>query len=368
MHADMKRLVAAWPLSLLACVPPAADVGELSGTVGTTGVAASSESGTEALHSSGAVESSSTGAAQTSAEPGSSSGADGPVLDVGAGETGGEPVECDEQAPSTIHVLNADHEIWSYAPELETWELVTGIPCAQIMGSPTGFAIERSGRVLLLTAEPFDPQFGGDPALMLTAFMPGAAVCETLYYGALGSGIDCADLATVSDPADPTHDLTWAHSCTGGGFTLATVPQGGVARLDTADDEPSFSLLAQDLYTSVALAGTGDARLFGISGDQEQPGSTVILEFDHDTGMIAATTPLPEVEIGAYGFYFALAFYGGDLYTFGRDAAGTKVYRVDWDDTEDEHVVEVPAAQAHPFAAGIVAAASPTCIPLTPAG
>ena len=120
------------------------------------------------------------------------------------------------------------------------------------------------------------------------------------------------------------------------------------------------------------IAGTSDGRLLGVSGDQETPNSTRLLELDPDTGMIFGTTPVPETDIGAFGVYFALAFYAGDLFTFGlTNDIQTVVHRYDWDDDDgngEHELTQLEGIEPLPFPGGIIAAASPTCIPLTPAG
>jgi hypothetical protein len=359
--------------ALAACTTPVADVGGLTGDSGgnpSTGVSVGSTSGGNDGTTTAVGE---TGPAplETSSSDDSSGGAEGPVLDVGAADTGGV-VDCDEAAPKLIHVLNTDNEIWTFDPIALQYELLTAVDCPQIEGYPTGFSIDRNNLITVLSAEPFVPDFDNYPVMKLTRFTPGDADCEELFYGAVeedGLFIDCGDLTLVSMLDDPDHERLFAAACTGGGFALA---QGPVFRLDPADAVPEFTLLADSGYTSMPVTGTGDGRLFGISGDQSVPGSTTLLEFDQDNGTVLGLTPIPEIDLGEFGAYFALAFYGGDLYTFGREfPGGTVVHRYDLDDADgngEHEVTPIPEAANHPFAGGILAAASPTCIPLTPEG
>lgn len=367
-------------LAVAACSDPVADVGGLSEGDGTTAVIpGTDDSGTTAA----STGTSTTGVGETAAVDSSSSGVaeesdtgPGLVLDVGSGESGGVVDDCDEDAPALIHVLTVGDEIWSFDPIAIEYTFVTAVECPQIEGYPIGFVIDRSNLVTVLSAEPFVPDFDNYPPMKLTRFHPGDLDCEEVFYGAIeenGTSLDCADLSLVSMIDDPDHERLFAHSCTGGGFVIGDgFPLGSLFRLDPQDAEPDFALAGTNDYSSVPLAGTGDGRLFGASGSQDIPNSTRILEFDQDTGAIVATTPVPEISLGDFGAYFALAFYGGDLYTFGLSAdLGTIVTRYDWDDDDGNgefEVTELPEAGVLPFAGGILAAASPTCIPLTPAG
>lgn len=370
-------------LALSGCITPVADIGGLTGEASGDPSAGTTAAGSSESTSSGSSSTATDGEAGTTAADGASSesssgGGEGPLLDVGSAETG-TVLECDEDAPKLIHVLTVGDEIWTFDPITVTYEFVTAVDCPQIEGYPTGFAIDRDGVITVLSAEPFVPDFDNYPPMKLTRFSPGDVDCEEVFYGAIeqnGTSLDCADLSLVSMIDDPDHERLFAHACTGGGFVI--LPGGGpgsLFRLDPADAEPDFALLGTDDYTSVPLAGTGDGRLFGVSGDQSLPGSTRFVEYDQDTGAIVATTPVPEIDLGDAGAYFALAFYGGDLYTFGLDTDDgnvmTVVHRYDWDDDDgngEHEVTPLPEAANHPFAGGLIAAASPTCIPLTPAG
>ena len=50
--------------------------------------------------------------------------------------------------------------------------------------------------------------------------------------------------------------------------------------MDLAEDEPAFTFLDADDYTSVAIAGTGDGRLYGVGVPPGPP-----------WGVIAAASP-----------------------------------------------------------------------------
>lgn len=358
-------LVSALACEVDATVADDVGLGSSSGPVGTDDGSSSSSSSsadesTTAITTTGAVDES------------SGSQDEGPKLDVASDETGTTLDDCEEDAPDLIHVLTSFDEIWTFDPIEVEFELFTTVTCPEA-DQISGFAIDRDSRITLLSYEPTLPQPGGVQQMRLTRMDPGDANCEVLYEGPLADGpvlsVDCADLSLV---AGETGDETlYASRCTGGGFGMWP-DAGSLFRIDLADAEPSFDLLAQNDYSSVPVAGTGDGRLFGVSGDQETPGSTVILEFDPESGTILATTPVPEIDIGTGGAYFALAFYGGDLYTFGRgDGGETLIHGYDWDDDDgdgDPDVTPLPEAEDAPFSGNIFAAASPTCIPLGPAG
>jgi len=360
--------------ALYGCTTPMADIGGLTGDG--TGSVTTGPGSTDGSESTTAPDDSSTSVAQTSGPNTASEGGEGPLLDVGSAETGGEVASCDRDAPNLIHVLNTNNEIWTFDPITVTYAFVTAVDCPQIEGTPTGFAIDRNGLITVLSAEPFVPDFDNHSPMRLTRFAPGDVDCEEIYYGALGVdddgfGLDCADLSLVSRVDDPDDERLFAHACTAGGFAFSK-GAGKLLRLDPDDADPAFALLSFTEYTSAPLAGTGDGRLFGVSGDPEVSNSIHFLEFDQDTGALVATTPVSEINLGGAGNYFALAFYGGDLYTFGLDdVVGTVVHQYDWDDDDgngEHEVTLIPDPVNPPFSGGIFAAASPTCIPLTPAG
>lgn len=364
-------------LALAACsTPPASDDG--------TNTAPASEGSTSPADPSTSVGTSADGSSSTSSgstapsdttEPGSSSGGPPVLLDVGV-ETGG--VEgCASDSPDVIFVMlpSTPTEIWSYDPVINEFELFTTVECNEVEGYYTGFGLDRDGYVVLSSLEPEDPAVLPYPAMQLTRFDPSSGACEELYYGAIANGpfgVDCVDLAFASLPDDPDHERLFAHACTGGGFTV--VPGSGIGtlhRMDLTEQDPAFDLLDADDYTSVALAGTGDGRLYGVGGDQKVPGVGQIIEYDQDSGAIVSNETVPELDIGDQGAYIALAFYGGDLYTFGLSTEdfSLQIRQYDLDDDDgsgasEVTVIETPASSP----GGVIAAASPTCIPLTPAG
>jgi hypothetical protein len=294
---------------------------------------------------------------------------DAPKLDVMSDETGGPISECDDGAPKLIHLMNIDNEIWTFDPIAIEFELVTTVTCLAKSSQISGFAIDRDGLITVLSFEPAIIDPSNNPTMQLVTFFPGDESCDVVFQGPLGQGVDCGDLSFVSDADDPDHERLFLHTCTGGGFTLSP-DAGKLFRSDPAEAPGEIELLASTDYTSVPVTGTGDGRLFGVSGDQEVADSTTWLEFDPQSGAIVATTPAPEIDIGAYGAYFALAFYAGDLYTFGLAPSGfeTLVHRYDYDDDDGNGEHEVTQIEVDLPFSNVFAAASPTCIPLTPAG
>lgn len=370
-------------LSLItACsLEPEADLGGLTSATtseaGTSVAEPASTSTTSAVDDDLGTSAGTTASADTSGSSEAGSSSEGPpvLLDVGP-ETGG--VEgCASEAPDVIFVMRptTPTEIWSYDPVTNAFDPFITVDCNEVQGDYTGFTLDRDGHVLLLSREPEDPVVLPYPAMQLTRFDPSSGACDVVYYGELANGpfgVDCADLALVSQPGDPEHERLFAHACTGGGFT--EVPGAGLGtlhRLDPTDQDPSFDLLDADDYTSVALAGTGDGRLYGVGGSQELPGVGQIIEYDQETGAVLSNETVPDLDIGDQGAYIALAFYGGDLYTFGLDTSDFSLqirqYDLDDDDADGQHevtVIDTPASSP----GGVIAAASPTCIPLTPAG
>jgi hypothetical protein len=363
-----------------ACATPVANVGGVSGDA-TSATASADESS-----STGARESSSSGDPQdttSSVDPGESSssgnvGGEAPLLDVGSADTGVFSDGCDEDAPSLIHLLSLEDEIWTFDPIAFEFTLLTHVDCPEIAGYPTGFAIDRGGDIWVVSYEyaivdePVDYQ-----TMQLSRFAPGDANCEVVFQGQIVGqnsdpeagyefGIDCADLAFVTTGDDAGTERLFAHRCTGGGF--GTNPGlGALFRLDPADDEPSFTWLDSDAYTSVPITGTGDGRLFGISGDPDAMLPTQVLQYDQDSGAVISSVPAPEIDLGISGPDLALAFYAGDLYTFGATPDyQTVIHRYDLDDDDGDGDHEVELVGEGPLR--VFAAASPTCIPLAPAG
>lgn len=371
-------IAACTALGTAACspTPNADDTTSASTSEGTTSAVDPSTT-TASTAIDGGSGSTSAAADSTSTSSGGSTSDDGPpiVLDVAVDTEGVEG--CAADAPSVIFVMlpTTPTEIWSYDPVVNEFAHFATVECGDVQGYYTGFSLDRDGYVVLLSLEPEDPAVLPYPAMRLTRFDPSSGACNELYYGAMAngaSGVDCADLAFVSRPDDPDHERLFAHACTGGGFTV--VPGGYIGplfRMDLAEQDPEFSLLDVDDYTSVALAGTGDGRLYGVGGDQKLPGVGQIIEYDQESGAILSNETVPDLDIGDQGFYIALAFYGGDLYTFGLDALdlSLRIHRYDLDDDDGNGVNEVTEIEPPASAPGsLFAAASPTCIPLTPAG
>ena len=368
-------------LGIAACTfTPEADVGGITSTSTSEGSTTATEPSTSSP-ADGASTSSSASAGTDTSEPGSSTAADSstsdpPVLlDVGT-ETGGVET-CAADAPDLIFVMppSTPTEIWTYDPIVNEFAPFATVEC-EIQGYYTGFALDRDGDILLMSADWNGIAFP-DPTMQLTRFDPDSGACEVELVGTLMNAfpwgsVDCADLAMVSYPGFPDHERLFAHSCIGGGFTV--VPgAGGLFRADLDDEDPVFDYLDSDDYTSVAIAGTGDGRLYGVGGDQKVPGVAQIIEYDQETGAIISSETVPDLDIGNQGAYIALAFYGGDLYTFGLRDFAMVIHRYDLDDDDGngEHdVTELPDPPSADWAgpAGVIAAASPTCIPLTPAG
>jgi hypothetical protein len=374
-------ITACTSIGLWSCsLTPEADLGGLTSATTSEGSTSTAEpaSTTSAVDDGPSTSAgTSTGSADTSGSSEAGSSSEGPpiLLDVGP-ETGG--IEgCASEAPDVIFVMlpTTPTEIWSYDPVANEFDPFVTVDCDEVQGYYTGFALDRDGYVLLLSLEPEDPVVLPYPAMQLTRFDPSSGACDVVYYGEIANGpfgVDCADLALVSRPDDPEHERLFAHACTGGGFTEA--PGSGIGtlhRMDPTDQDPAFDLLDADDYTSVALAGTGDGRLYGVGGNQKLPGIAQILEYDQESGAMLSNETVPGLDIGDQGAYIALAFYGGDLYTFGLSTADftlqIRQYDLDDDDGNGQHdVTEIETPASSP--GGVIAAASPTCIPLTPAG
>lgn len=378
------RRLACGLLLVGACATPVANVGGVSGDATSATASADESSSTGARGSSSSGDPQDTTSAGDTGDPGESSSGnvsgETPLLDVGSADTGVFSDGCDEDAPSLIHLLAVeDNAIWTFDPIAFEFELLTHVDCPEIGGYPTGFAIDRSGEIWVLSYEhaiidePVDFQ-----TMQLSRFTPGDANCEVVFQGQMVGqnpdpeggfeyGVDCADLAFVTTGDDAGTERLFAHACTGGGFGMTLSMLGALLRFDPADDEPTFTWLDSDAYTSVPITGTGDGRLFGVSGDPESMLPAQVLQYDQDSGAMISSVPAPDIELGSLGPDLALAFYAGDLYTFGATPDyQTVIHRYDLDDDDGDGDHEVELVGEGPLR--IFAAASPTCIPLAPAG
>lgn len=294
---------------------------------------------------------------------------DGAKLDLGADTEGF--ADC-QDAPDLILLL-VGSEVWSFDPIAVEFKKLYSVACPEILGDITGFSVARDGSVWLLSLEPIDPDLLPERPMQLTRFEPDTQQCSVeLYAPVVGgnSSYDCGDIAFVSQIDDPAVERLFFHSCTGGSFAIGPDGLGATFRVDPKGAPPSFEFLQADGYTSAPLTGTGDGRIYAITGAGEDPSSARFLELDQE-GALVTTTPVPALKIGENGPQLALAFYGGDLYTFGVPADSTLlVTRYDLDDDDQNGVNEIeaiPAAAMPPFTPYmLVAAASPTCIPLVP--
>ncbi len=362
-------------------VQPTADVGGVTLPVAETGDPTTEAGSSGVLETTAAPESS---ADSSPPPPGDSSSSSDtgmtPLLDVGSDETGTVMESC-EGAPDLVHVLAGNQgEIWSFDPEAISFSPVTTLACPELSNAVSidSFSIDRNADVWVLSRHPEDPMVGPAWPMQITRFDPASSSCEIVWYGALPESTDCGDVAFVSALDDPAHERLFVHACTGGGFLLDAWSAPRLFRFDPVDAMPAPIALGQDTFSTAPIAGTGDGRLYGVAGNGDDPSSTIIVQFDQDSGAVVDTLPAPDLDLGFNAGQLALAFYGGDLLAFGIDhAEGTDElellinrYDLDDDDGNGEHDTELLApALPLPFLSWtLIAAASPTCIPTGPAG
>lgn len=371
----LMRSAAIFGFTLAACtgeIVVGESAGSTSGMTGGTGSTGQPTTGGEATGGSsgggattGGGGTGSTGGTGEATSGGSSGGI---KLDVGV-ETGGD--EACVGAPDLIFLL-VGKEVWSFDPINVVFEKITDVACPEVLGDYTSFSVARDGSIWLLSLEPIDPDLLPERPMQVTRLDPDTQQCEVVLYApVVGPNLsyDCGDVAFVSELDDPAAERLFFHSCTAGGFVV--VPgAGGVLRLDPKEMPPKFTFLATDDYTTAPLAGTGDGRIYAVSGSGEDPLSARFIQIGQD-GAPVETIPVPDLKLGDFGPQLALAFYGGDLYTFGVPQGGQLLvtrYDLDDDDGDGIHqITPIEAAAKPPFnQLGLVAAASPTCIPLTP--
>ncbi len=343
--------------------------GSTTGMAGGTGSTGQPTTGGDSTGgSSGGGPTTGGGATGSTGEPATGGTSGGVKLDVGV-ETGGD--EACVGAPDLIFLL-VGQGVWSFDPLNVVFDKVVDVACPEVLGDYTSFSVARDGSIWLLSLEPIDPDLLPERPMQVTRFDPDTQLCEVVLYApVVGPNIsyDCGDVAFVSEVGDPAAERLFFHSCTAGGYNIAP-GAGGLLRLDPKEMPPAFTFLATDDYTTAPLAGTGDGRIYAISGSGEDPLSARFVQIDQD-GAPVETIPVPDLKIGEFGPQMALAFYGGDLYTFGVPLEGQLLvtrYDLDDDDGDGVHQIEaIEAAADPPFnPLMLTAAASPTCIPLTP--
>jgi hypothetical protein len=140
---------------------------------------------------------------------------------------------------------------------------------------------------------------------------------------------------TVSDPCDQLYMFSCDNTKPAGPGANA----GMLGRLDPSTLK--VSKVADIDYNCGELAGTGDGRLFAVSG----PNPASLVEYDKWTG----------ATLGA----FAFAFSRGNFYLFTDGFAGSKVTEVNATTYEIKTVVDVAPIL-------VVGAGSSTCAPLKP--
>ncbi len=213
----------------------------------------------------------------------------------GTGATGEEACEC-VPGNDLIYVLSDDDEIFTYDPELDSFELLTEVTCPGEQ-YPFSLAVDRAGLAWIqyLSEEvyTFDP---ANPAPCEPAGVPG---------GQAGFGLFGMSFAPESNL--DVCDRLFLHSYSGDGPFAEGPGLGELGVFDPMTDE--ISALGPIDYDGGELAGTGDGRLFAFAGVDPAK----LIEYDKDSATPVSTLPLEGLSKTRAS---AMAFYGGDAYFF----------------------------------------------------
>jgi hypothetical protein len=142
-------------------------------------------------------------------------------------------------------------------------------------------------------------------------------------------------------------------------------PEGTLGTLDVHTGKGTIVGLTDGFSGQTELTGSGDGRLFGVRFDSE-PYSTNLqgayLEYDKSTGLLKWYAPQPGVvsipidPAGGETSGFAVAFWGGDLWTF-IGTGQSSVYRYPLD-------TKTPTEVLHDIGYLVTGAGVSTCAPI----
>lgn len=293
---------------------------------------------------------------------GTTSGADddggsgpGVVLDVAPGDDGPGPSGCPcADGNDEVFLIDGTFRLWTFDPSSLAFEdrgaLGCPAPGADVFVRSVGaFAADRGGRLTLV----FEDLAGGPGAFETRRSSWSVAIddpgdCQEKELGLPDDVV--AMSATYASNGDAT-------SCDDMYLFLQSGPAGRLGRID--EDVGTFSEIGPLDFVDGALSGTGDGRLFSITGFVDETAPGLMVEYDtHDAHEISSTS-LPELGL-VDGF--RMAFWGGSLYVF-TDADGdvSRIGRYDLDTLATTVVVEQTPMW-------ILGATTSTCAPYTPAG
>ena len=286
-------------------------------------------------------------------------------LDVGVSESDGEPPGegcIDGNDVIWVLVLNQDEnrqpELHRFDPAAPGFEWVADMECLPLKNvgdNPLSLAVARNGGAWL-SMDLFEGIEQGQYLYSFDLFANDP--CSTLAMEPWSPPAQGNSLAFVAlDPDVPEDESLFAHT---------QITQSlGIVRFDLPIVAVDY--VGQSSHRYMTLAGTADARMFGIGGDDSFSDGE-LLSIDPVTA--EPLESLLDTNSGAHP-----AFYGGDLLIFEVNqqppgwAPRVHQYDLDDDDGNGEHeLTEIFGAANDPPNLWIRGVASPTCIPVTPEG
>jgi len=199
------------------------------------------------------------------------------------------------QARGTVYAVTFDRDLYAFEPATLVFNKIGALDCPEPRGDglyPTGLAFDRSGTGWLL----FDD--GNLYNIDVTS-----AHCS-MAPSAVGAAL-----------AKPSYGLAFVPDGQGSvGETLYVSTSNGIDAIDLSSSERrTIGTFGTGPSWLSALAGTSDGRLYGLLLPGQGP--WVLSEIDTSSARILSSAPLPDaIEKG-----YAVASWGGDLWTFGWD-------------------------------------------------
>lgn len=294
------------------------------------------------------------------------------LLDVGSAETGSIDDGCAEGNDVVAVLFESSMNPYTIPPQLHRFDTATGtftlVATLECLWDDQigqyqrvhGLAVDRQANAITRNYDDF---------VEFPLANPDACTFKVYDEGNSELSNPMSMAYAVLDPDDPESERMFLGNSIGQNLSGKALP-GALGWGEIGDTTVEGNLLAHNVYIDTFLVGTGDGRLFGVGGMNNEGTEPVdIFVSDPATGTVDEvlftwdTLPYP-------------AFYGGDLLVVDRGTmvaldyeSSVWVYDLDDDDGNGEHELTVLATdEVFPELMHPVGVASPTCIPTQPAG
>jgi hypothetical protein len=204
-----------------------------------------------------------------------------------------------------VHVLSDTAELWSYDPQTNAFAHVGTPPCGGY--APFSMAVDREGMAWLLLLD--DVAFSTVVKGMFAVPIADASTCDPVPYedGIFGP----FGMSFVSNAPPDTCEKLYVQSYSGDGPFAEGEDLGNLGVLDP--DSGVLEVIGKVDYDGGELAGTGDGRLYSLTGVDPLK----LVELDKQTTEVLGVLDLVGFEkTGAS----AMAFWGGDFWIFTESA------------------------------------------------